>query len=353
MRECEEPAVSEDKGHNRYVYVSVVIPALNEAQHIQEVLQRLFDQDWKTPYEIVVVDGGSDDGTVELIDAMIPKAPETVTVRVLRNPHRYIPHALNIGIRAAHGDIIVRLDAHTVPPVDFISRCVKALEESGWNAIVGGRCRILPSTDSAVARAIAWAVTHPLGSGRALYRSYVPGDENEERLISVDTVPFGSYTKALWEDVGGYDENLLSAEDYDFALRSRQKGYRVLMDPKLVIDYFSRPTFFALAKQYYRYGYWTCQLIRKHRRIPALRKLMPFGLVTTTIAMTLIRAEYGALLLALYAIVLFSVVVRDSRQQGYPINSVPRCVGALIIVHWMYGVGNWAGLLKRISFGEE
>src|SRR5690606_9833677 len=78
-------------------------------------------------------------------------------------------------IRAAHGDIIVRLDAHTVPPVDFISRCVKALEESGWNAIVGGRCRILPSTDSAVARAIAWAVTHPLGSGRALYRSYVPG----------------------------------------------------------------------------------------------------------------------------------------------------------------------------------
>src|SRR5690606_14031423 len=97
------------------------------------------------------------------------------------------------------------------------------------------------------------------------------------------------------------------AEDYDFAFRSRQKGYRVLMDPKLVIDYFSRPTFFALAKQYYRYGYWTCQLIRKHRRIPALRKLMPFGLVTTTIAMTLIRAEYGALLLALYAIVLFEL----------------------------------------------
>lgn len=336
------------------MFVSVIVPVFNEEHYIEQVLRGLFNQDWAEPFEVLIVDGDSTDETVARVEDMIPLAPREVSVRVLRNPHRHIPRALNIAVKAARGQVLVRMDGHTVPPRDLISRSVHALQSAGVPSVVGGRTRIRAGARGIMAEAIARAVAHPFGTGNVAYRSYVPTEGERTRLIPVDTVPFGSFKREVWEEIGGYDEQLLTAEDYDFAFRARKRGYPILLDPGLVIDYFSRPTLSALAKQYFRYGHWTSRLLKKHRQIPAIRKLVPFGLVTSTLTLVVIRPMLGVLWAALYVGSLAGVLLWDSLREGYPLRQVVHMLLALIVLHWAYGIGNCSGLFGegRVDYGS-
>lgn len=250
-------------------FVSVVIPCYNEERFIEKVLENLSGQYESAAYEIIVVDGMSEDGTRACIERFRREHPET-SVRVLDNAERNIPAALNLGIEAARGDIVVRMDAHSVASGGYVRRCVEVLRR-GEASVVGMPWRIRPGAESLVARAIALAVAHPFGIGDAKYRL---SDTTSATEQSVDTVPFGSFRKELWQRLSGFNEDLLANEDYDFNYRVRMGGGRVVLDTSEHCDYFARATLRDLAAQYARYGNWKAQMLKLHPRSARWRHLV-------------------------------------------------------------------------------
>jgi len=239
-------------------HVSVIIPCYNEERFIGKALQNLADQYDNSIYEIIVVDGMSNDGTREVIAQFRQQHPD-LSVQVVDNPARNIPSALNLGIAAARGNFILRMDAHAVPSRGYVRRCVDLLAR-GSAAVIGAPCHVCPGADTLMARAIAVAVSHPFGIGDAKYR-IKNGNVSQE---PVDTVAFGAFRRALWSELGGFNQDLLTNEDYDFNYRVRARGGLVLLDRSEHCDYFARTTLRELAAQYFRYGQWKARMLKLH-----------------------------------------------------------------------------------------
>jgi succinoglycan biosynthesis protein ExoA len=266
--------------------VSVIIPCYNEQRFIGKALENLANQYPSEDYEIVVVDGMSDDHTREVLEEFQQSHPE-LSIRLVDNPARQIPHALNLGIAAARGEIIALIDAHAAPSAGYISRCVELLEE-GKAAVVGMPCRIQPGADTVMARAIAIAVSHPFGIGDAKYRLSVITDRGEATQEFVDTVAFACFRKSLWSELEGFDEKLLTNEDYDFNYRVRLKGDKVLLDRSQRCDYFARTTLRNLAAQYLRYGVWKARMIRRRPRSLKLRQIVAPAFVSSIVLLSVL-----------------------------------------------------------------
>jgi len=248
--------------------VSVIIPCYNEERFIGKALEQLADQFEPDRYELVVIDGRSEDRTRAVVDEFKTRRPD-VSVLLVENPARNIPTALNLGIAAARGDIIARMDAHAVPSDGYIRRCVEVLQ-SGTAGAVGMPCMVRPGADTLIARAIAAGVSHPFGIGDATYRLGSSGPAQQ----AVDTVAFACFRKSLWKELGGYNESLHTNEDYDFNYRVRRSGREVILDRGGHCDYFARSTLKTLASQYLRYGGWKAEMIRLHPRSTKLRHLV-------------------------------------------------------------------------------
>ena len=184
--------------------VSIIVPCYNEQSTIRLLLEALCAQTYpRADMEVIVADGMSQDGTRDEIAAFQAASP-ALDVRLVDNVRRNIPSGLNCALEASHGEIIVRLDAHSKPYPDYVENCVKAHEsEKGDN--IGGVWEIQPGADTWIAKSIAAAAAHPLGVGDAMYRLAVSASQ-------VDTVPFGSYRRTLVERIGGYNESLLTNE---------------------------------------------------------------------------------------------------------------------------------------------
>lgn len=259
-------------------FVSIVIPCLNEERFIGKVLESLSTQ--YDHFEIIIVDGLSTDKTRDVIARFSAQHP-VVPVRVIDNPQRDIPRALNLGIHAASGEIIVRMDAHSIPSTGYVARCVKLLTD-GEAAVVGMPWKICAGDETRMARAIALAVAHPFGIGDAQYRL------NVSIAKFVDTVPFGAFKKSLWESLGGFNEKLLANEDYDFNYRVRKAGGAVLLDAAEHCNYVARATLGDLARQYRRYGSWKAQMVKLQPASLRWRHLVApafvLGLVVTGLA---------------------------------------------------------------------
>jgi glycosyltransferase involved in cell wall biosynthesis len=247
--------------------VSIIVPCYNEQATIHLLLEAVYRQSYPRPaMEVLISDGLSSDETRARIAGFGNSHPDLV-LRVIDNPARNIPAALNRAIAAARGEILLRLDAHSAPEPDYVARSVAALQ-AGKGDNVGGVWRIRPGAKTWAARAIAEAAAHPLGVGDALYRYATAAAE-------VDTVPFGAYRRTLVERIGAYDETLLTNEDYEFNLRVRRSGGRVWLDPAIRSVYYARAGFRDLARQYWRYGYWKARMLRRYPNAIRWRQALP------------------------------------------------------------------------------
>ena len=262
--------------------VSVIVPCYNEERYIVKALEQLADQYDKDHYEIVVVDGRSDDETRTLVEKFKRDRSDVAVVQV-DNPARNIPTALNLGIAAARGGIIARMDAHATPSEGYIRRCVEVLRQNGVG-IVGMPCRVQPGSATLMAQAIANGVSHPFGIGDATYR-LAQGAAPQE---AVDTVAFACFKRSLWQQLGGYNETLLTNEDYDFNYRARMSGQQVILDRSGHCDYFARTTLGDLARQYIRYGGWKARMVRLHPRSLKLRHLVAPLFVVSIVLLALL-----------------------------------------------------------------
>ena len=247
--------------------VSIVVPCLNEEKRIRTLLDAIFAQTYpRELLDVTIADGHSTDKTREVIAAFQREHPG-LNITVIDNDARTIPAGVNRAIAVSRGEIILRLDGHSGPYPDYVEKSVAALE-AGRGQNVGGVWEIRPGAETWVARAIAVAAAHPLGVGDALYR-------HAKQAAMVDTVPFGAWKRLLVEQIGGYDESLLSNEDYEFNARIRQGGGKIWLDPAIRSLYFARPTLAALARQYWRYGFWKLQMLRRYPKTLRWRQALP------------------------------------------------------------------------------
>jgi succinoglycan biosynthesis protein ExoA len=247
--------------------VSVIVPCYNEQNTILLLLEAIYAQTYPRPQmEVVIADGLSKDQTRWQIADFQSRHPD-LTMQIVDNPNRTIPSGLNRAIQAAQGEMIVRLDAHSVPQPDYVARCVTALEQ-GFGDSVGGVWEIRPRGSGWQACAIALAAAHPFGVGDAHYRFTTTAQV-------VDTVPFGAFHRSLVERIGYFDEHLLTNEDYEFNVRLRKAGGKIWLDPAIRSIYFARANLVELARQYWRYGYWKARMLRQYPGTVRWRQALP------------------------------------------------------------------------------
>lgn len=235
--------------------VTVAVPTLNEAQHIEACLESVGAQTYGGIVEVLVVDGGSTDATRDL-------AGRFPMVRVLDNPDRIQSAGLNLALAQARGHVIVRVDGHCRLAVDYVERCVTALVETGA-AMVGGAMQ--PVGGGWLGAGIAKALTSRLGAGPA--RFHVGGPSG-----FVDTVYLGAFRRQLALEVGGYAPEAITNEDAELAIRMRPHG-GIWFDARIKSSYTPRSGLAQLGRQFFRYGAGRAATVRQHPRSLSPRQL--------------------------------------------------------------------------------
>lgn len=327
-------------------FITVVVPCRNEANYIARCLDSILANDVPTEQmEVLVVDGQSDDRTRHIVQDYARRHP---VVRLLSNPARIVPTALNVAIAAARGSVIVRMDAHNEYPTDYISGLVGWLQRSGADN-VGAAWTTRAANDTLRARAIAAALSHPFGIGNAQFRL------GTQEPREVDTVPFGCYRREVFDRIGLFDEELVRNQDDEFNFRLIRAGGRVLLVPGLVSQYYARATLQQLARMYYQYGYFKPLVVWKVRRIMTARQLLPAALVLS-LAVTGLAMPWSAVARVLFFLVGGSYVAANLLAAACAVRvHGPKCAAALVIVfpviHWSYGVGYVRGALSVLFSG--
>ena len=226
------------------VVASVVIPTLNEERYISSCIESLLRQDYPAErLEIFLVDGGSIDNTCEMIRQFCSSYPY---LKLLNNPGKTAPHALNIGIRASSGCYVIRLDAHSTYPANYISNCVKCLEETGADNVGGF---FLNHSEGLWGNAIALMLASRFGVGNAAFRVGA-GDGY------VDTVPFGAFRRDVFDKYGYYDVRLNRGEDNEMNYRIRKNGGKIYLSNDITINYYCRDSIGSLTKMGFQNGKW-------------------------------------------------------------------------------------------------
>ena len=227
--------------------VSILIPCFNEEDFIEAVIQNILEQDYpQEEMEVLFLDGISTDKTASIISQYAKNHP---FIKLIPNPKQFVPQAMNLGIEQAKGEIIIRLDAHSAYPKQYISKLIFWLKKLPAEN-VGGIWNIQPRSNSTKAKAIARTLSHPIGVGNALYRMGIT--EPQE----VDTVPFGCFPKSVFEKYGNYDIRLKRNQDIELNKRIRRQGGKIFLVPDVECTYFARDTFSALWKNNYGNGKW-------------------------------------------------------------------------------------------------
>ncbi|MBN2385478.1 MAG: glycosyltransferase family 2 protein [Anaerolineales bacterium] len=329
--------------------VSIIVPCYNEQATIRPLLTAIYEQTYaRAEMEVIIADGMSTDGTRAEI-AAFADAHADLEITVVDNPKRIIPAALNQAIKEARGEILVRLDGHSMPYPDYVERCVADLE-AGLGENVGGIWEIRPACATWLARSIAVAAAHPLGVGDALYR-------HATKPAYVDTVPFGAFKRELLALIGFFDENLLTNEDYEFNVRVRMSGGRIWLNPDIRSVYIARGTLRALASQYFRYGFWKWRMIRRYPGTLRWRQALPPLFVAGILGGTLLTIAwpiFGYLLaggILLYTLALTAAGLQAAGQHKRPFLAVGLPL-AVADMHIAWGAGFLWGMIKGLFTTE-
>ncbi len=319
--------------------VAVIIPTLNEEKYIAKCLDCVIDQTFPfDEMDVMVIDGGSSDNTEAIVSKYIDRYPN---IRFVHNPRKIQSIAFNIGMKLSDAPYIVRLDAHALYQNDYVNKCIDSLKSDNKMGNVGGRCNILPSNDTIWGKANAILNYSRFGIGGSAFRVGT-------RPNDVDSVPFGTFPRAVLTLVGGMREDLRRGEDNEINSRIRKAGYRVYFDPSIVSSYYARPTLSSSCKQMFANGESIGHLFYVDKKSIGLRHLVPFFFV-----IALIIGISGAfinsfvlytflMLIGLYLLCDFCASVIASRYHGWDLL-IPLFI-LFFCVHVSYGIGTIVGL---------
>lgn len=332
--------------------LSVICPIYNEEKYIAQCIESLLLQDYpQDGLEILFVDGMSTDKTREIITTYTEKYP---FIKMLDNPKKIVPYAMNAGIKASKGEIIIRLDGHVEYPTNYFSALVKNLKELDADN-VGALCKTLPCGSSAKELAIAEALSSSFGMGNSYFRIGC------DKVRQVDTVPFGCFKREVFDEVGLYDNELIRNQDDELNGRIIKNGGKIYLIPSIVTKYYARDKISKVCKMFYQYGMYK-PLVNKKLGTPAtIRQFFPvvfvlgliFGAILSCLNWT-IAAMYAAVL-ALYLALACYFTAKSVKKTG---NAVLFFYQPLtyLTVHTGYGWGYLVGIYKILmkkSFNVE
>lgn len=318
--------------------ISIVCPVYNEEEHISELLRFCLEAA-PAEKEIILIDGHSTDATCTIIEQY---CRQYSNIKLLHNPHRYVPYALNIGIRQASGNIIVRLDAHTSYAPDYFENIIAVFNHTNAD-IVGGPMRI--AKGNKVQNAIGYATSTVFGIGNSSF--HFEGFEGY-----TNSVYLGAWKKEIFRTTGLFDEAFVRNQDDEFNYRARQHHFSIYQSPAIRGYYHPRKTCKALFSQYFQYGHYKPMVLSKVKSGVRLSHLVPaiFVLYLITLPLTTLFAGVMALvplLLYLLCALYFSVAARQSFiQTGYVCAIYP-------VLHIAYGSGFIAGILKPFTYKNK
>jgi GT2 family glycosyltransferase/SAM-dependent methyltransferase len=319
--------------------VSIIVPCRNEQDYIGPCLESLLVQLDPSIVELLIIDGRSTDGTRSIVEAF---APRDRRIRIADNPRLTAAAAMNIGIEMSSGDIIVRADAHSIYPRDYVNRLVSALETYEADN-VGATLNTVAAATSADARAIARSLSHPFGVGGARFRIGTAG------IRAVDTVPFGCFRRSTLDRVGPYQEALIKNEDDELNARIVNSGGKVMLLPDLAVTYIARQTIRSLWREYFEYGYFKPLALRLSRRPATMRQFVPalWILALTTFATWTLAVGSvplpAVIVVGSYLAAAIGISVREAWAQR-DVRFGCWLFASFMTLHVAYGVGWWMGL---------
>ena len=322
--------------------LSVICPIYNEEKYIAQFLDSLLTQDYpKEDLEILLVDGMSKDRTREIVAEYIVKYP---FIRLIDNPEKIVPYAMNRGIDAAKGDVIMRLDAHASYQPDYFSVLVKGLKRLNADN-VGTVCKtdVLNKTPKTIA--IREVLGNKLGVGNSTFRTGI--DKEQE----VETVPFGCWPKEVFEKYGKYDVRLVRNQDIELNKRIVRGGGKIYILPDTYCTYLARETLKALAKNNYGNGKWNILTVYYTKLFSSLslRHFIPLMFLLSLIVPLLLAfiwwpfALVSAASLLAYTGLLSVVSLKLSIQKN--LNFFYLLI-TFFVLHLSYGWGSLMGILK-------
>ena len=320
--------------------LSVVIPCKNEVTTIGRVLRDLANQSLPETFEVIVADGLSNDGTREVL-SQFSNIDRLYHFRLIDNTAGTIPAGLNAAVAAASGEYIVRVDGHCRLPNDYLESILSALRQPNQD-VVGPATRYIPGATTAIAAEIALALNTRLGNGGT------PSRGDLHKAVRVDHTVMSCYRREVWDTIGGYDEGLLSNEDFDFDYRANLQGFNVWSLPSPNYSLVARADIYSLLRQRLRYGYWKWQVIKRHPRSLRMRQLLPVAMTTGAITSAIssfwrpkllgFPLAYGTVL-CLYSIKLSIHEIIESRWWRLGI--------IYAVIHLAYGSGFLWGMVTQ------
>ncbi len=334
--------------------ISIVVPCRNEKRHIGKFLDSVFaqtlDPGWEI--EILLADGMSDDGTREELRSRMTQCP---SVRLIDNPGRIVSTGLNNAIQASTGDVIVRMDVHTVYAPDYVQQCVHVLEETGSDN-VGGPW--VARGEGPVGEAIAAAFQSRFCAGGG--KAHDPAYEGD-----ADTVYLGCWRRSAFERAGYFDPALVRNQDDEFNFRLRRKGGRIWQSPRIRSSYVVRASVGRLFRQYLQYGYWKVAVIRKHGAVAAWRHAAPpLFVASILLSLAVIAAASAAGLQAIQHFTEFalaagllvyfaaSFLAALSCRHAVRLSSLLLMPVVIAVYHFAYGTGFLLGILSPAPSGS-
>ena len=331
---------------NNHLRVSIVIPCRNEEKHISKCLNSLLDNSYpKSLIEIIIIDGMSEDNTREIIKKYIKKYP---FIKLINNSRKIVPTALNIGIKKAIGDIIIRIDVHSTYTPNYIEKLVLWIRKSEADN-VGGIWITKAGAETVIAKAIALVLSYPFGVGNPYFRI------GTKEPKYVDTVPFGCYRREVFDKIGLFDEDLVRNQDDEFNLRLIKNGGKILLVPDIISYYYARDSIYKLWKLYFQYGYFKPLVAKKVGGILTWRQIVPASFIGSLI-LALLLSFFSSVffwlflfILGLYTTVNFSISLIISIKKK-ELRLLPFLMVSFITLHFSYGFGYIKGIWDFIVF---
>jgi glycosyltransferase involved in cell wall biosynthesis len=330
---------------NNQMKTSIILPTRNEAKYIRNTIESIMQALNENVIEILIVDGESSDATIPIIHALSKKYS---IIKLLKNSNYTVPFALNKAIKESKGDYILRLDAHSTYPNDYINMCMKALRESGADN-VGGVFQTEQNGESYSSKIVQMLTTHWFGVGDASYRL-------SPKSKYTDTVPYGFFKKSIFRQMGWFDERLTRNQDYEFNQRIRTMGGKIWMDPKIKVIYKNQSSIKGLLKQAFGNGKWNVWMWRIASYSFKLRHTVP-GIFVLGIMILLILGfayEYFALGLVISIYFITASIAAFQQAVRYRNYSIACLLPVyLFAYHLSYGTGTLYGVLTLLLGKSE
>lgn len=320
--------------------ISVIVPVYNEENYIDACLSSMLLQDYpKDAMEWFFVDGMSTDRTLEILNAYRDRFPQLI--RVLNNPNKTVPFAMNLAIREAKGDYIIRLDAHAEYANDYFSKCVEVLEETGADN-VGGVMETKARTS--IGQTIAKMLSSKFGVGDSQFRTN--GKDGY-----VDTVPFGAFRREVFEKVGLYDERLTRNQDSELNYRILHNGGKIYLSNRIQLAYYCRDSVKGIVKMAMLNGKWNIITSRFCPGSMRLRHFIPCFFVLSLLGMpiaTLLWRPFG-LFFGLELLLYFALDLMFSAKSASGVKEFFILAYLFPLFHISYGYGSILGILKVLT----